>query len=119
MHVAIIGSRRRSSPSDRAIVAEIVANLPRMASVISGGADGPDTFAAEEARSAGLTVIELQPDLVGVRNRGEAARRYHERNQRVVDLVDEVHALVAADRKGGTEDTIRRASRKGIAVRLY
>ena len=86
--------------------------------VVSGGADGPDTWAEEEARRAGLDVRVFRPDLAGVRNRGEATRRYYARNQQIVDASDELAALVSPDRKGGTEDTIRRAKKRGIPVTL-
>jgi hypothetical protein len=46
------------------------------------------------------------------------APRYHARNQQIVDAADLVFALVAPDRRGGTEDTIRRAERKGIPVTI-
>jgi hypothetical protein len=35
-----------------------------------------------------------------------------------VDAADEVFALMTPDRKGGTEDTIKRAHRKGIKVTI-
>lgn len=45
-------------------------------------------------------------------------RRYHNRNQRIVDVADELIALAAPHRRGGTEDTIRRAERKGIPITI-
>jgi hypothetical protein len=52
------------------------------------------------------------------RSQGAITRRYHARNQQIVDAADEVFALVAPDRRGGTEDTMRRAERKGIRVTI-
>jgi hypothetical protein len=54
----------------------------------------------------------------GAESQGQITRRYHVRNQQIVDAADEVFALVASDRKGGTEDTIRRAQWKGIPVTI-
>ena len=92
--------------------------LPPDTIVISGGATGPDSWAVEAAMLRGLATIEHRPDLDGIRSRGEAARRYHERNQRVVDNADRLIAFVAPDRKGGAEDTIRRAQRAGKPVEI-
>jgi len=45
-------------------------------------------------------------------------RRYHNRNQRIIDIADELIALIAPDRRGGTEHSIRRAERKGIPITI-
>ena len=113
LRVAIIGSRRRQ---DRAAVEAFVATLPGDAVVISGGAPGPDRFAEAAAQARGLPVVVHRPDLASVRSYPDAARRYHARNQRIVDDADLVVAFVAPDRKGGTEDAIRRARRAGKRV---
>jgi hypothetical protein len=77
-----------------------------------------DTWAAEAARGRGLAVVEHLPDLSGVRVRGEASRRYHERNERIAQDCDRMIAFPSADRTGGTEDAIRRAARHGKPVEL-
>ncbi len=115
MRVAIVGSRRRT---DAEAVYRYVANLPADCVVVSGGAVGPDTWAVEAAKARGLAFTEHLPDLAGVHSRGEATRRYHERNQRIVDDCDRVVAFVDSGRKGGTEDTIRRAQRAGKPVEI-
>ena len=115
MRVAIVGSRRRT---DREAVEAYVATLPADAAVVTGGARGPDRWAEAAARARGLAVAIHRPMLDGVRSRGEAARRLYERNQRVVDDCDRVVAFVAPDRRGGTEDTIRRAGRAGKPVEI-
>jgi len=92
--------------------------LPPSTVIVSGGAKGPDTWAREAAKRHGLKIVEHLPNLEGVRNRGEAARRYYERNQLIAEDADQVVALVAPDRKGGTEDTIKRAIELGKPVRL-
>jgi hypothetical protein len=99
-------------------VDQLVSSLPATAVVVSGGARGPDTWAAEAAAVRGLGLAVHLPDLAGVRGRGEVARRHHERNQRIVDDAHVVYALVSSDRKGGTEDTIRRAVKAGKPVHL-
>jgi hypothetical protein len=99
-------------------VRDFLAELPPDTIIVTGGAAGPDTWAAEIGRERGLTVIEHLPDLAGVRNRGEATRRYYARNQRIADDCDRMVALVAPDRKGGTEDSIRRAIALGKPVTI-
>lgn len=115
IRVAIVGSRRRA---DRASIDAFVAGLPGGAVVVSGGCRGVDTWAAEAARARGLAVIEHLPDLAGIRSRGEAVRRYHARNARVVADADMVVAFVSPDRKGGTENTIGHARRAGKPVEI-
>jgi hypothetical protein len=114
-HVAIVGARRRT---DRETVDRLVAGLPPDTVVVSGGASGPDTWAEEAALRRGLATRIFRPDLAGAESQGQITRRYHARNQQIVDAADEVFALVAPDRKGGIEDTIKRAQRKGIAVTI-
>ncbi len=60
----------------------------------------------------------IRPNLEGARSEGQVTRRYHARNQRIVDLADEMFALVAPSRRGGTEDAIWRANRKGIPITI-
>ncbi len=114
-HVAIVGSRRRT---DRETVDRLVGQLPEGTVIVSGGAPGPDTWAEEAASKYGRGMRVFRPDFKGAHSQGQLTRRYHARNQRVVDLADEMFALVASDRRGGTEDAIRRAQRKGIPVTL-
>lgn len=114
-NIAIVGSRRRM---DQETVARLVERLPADAVVVSGGAPGPDTWAEEAAVRAGLPTKIFRPNVEGALNQGQRRRRFHARNQLIVDAADELIALVSPNRRGGTEDTIARAQRKGIPVRL-
>ena len=113
--IAIVGSRSRTDPET---VDRLVAAMPAGTVIISGGAPGPDTWAEEAAHKYGLAVEIFRPELEGARSQGQKTRRYHKRNQMIVDAVDEVFALVSPQRAGGTEDTISRAIRKGKPVTL-
>lgn len=113
--VAIVGSRQRA---DRQLVRAAVAALPPGSVVISGGARGPDTWAVESAREHDLEVVVHLPDLEGAATSFEVTRRYYARNQRLVDDCQRVIAFVSPDRRGGTEDTIRRARRAGKPIEV-
>ena len=115
MRIAIIGSRRRT---DRETIETAVAGLSAETIVVTGGAEGPDSWAEQAARRWGLAVVVHRPDLDGVHARWQAAERFYARNQRIVDNADCIIAFVAADRTGGTEDTIRRARRAGKPVEV-
>jgi hypothetical protein len=114
-YIAIVGARRRI---DRDTVDRLVAGLPADTVIVSGGAFGPDAWAEEAASKRGLAIKIFRPDLAGAESQGQITRRYHARNQQIVDVAGEVFALVAPDRKGGAEDTIRRAQRKGVPITI-
>ena len=113
--IAIIGSRSRV---DRLEVENLVLSLAPDSIVISGGADGPDTWAEDAARRRGLGIVIFRPDLDGVTSKFDVTKRYHARNQQIADAAEVVYAFVATNRKGGTEDTIKRAERRAIPVHL-
>lgn len=115
MRYGFVGSRKRH---DRQSVVNRIAELPPDSVVVSGGADGPDTWAAEAAKTRGLAVIVHLPEPGPNKNRWEATKKFYARNQLIVDDSDELIAFVSPERKGGTEDTIRRAKRKGIPITL-
>lgn len=116
MKVAIVGSRRRR---DRATIEIFVGQLPPGTIVVSGACeDSADVWAAAAARARGLEVVEFKPDLTGCRQRFEYTKRFYARNQMVADACDRLVAFVADDRKGGTEDTIKRARKAGKPVEL-
>ena len=114
-HIAIVGSRRQEDPDS---VRQLVASLPADSVVVSGHAEGPDLWAEAAAVARGLKTLVFAPDLTDARSLGMRTRRYHARNQKIVDAADELFAFVSPERKGGTEDTIRRAERKGIPIHI-
>jgi predicted Rossmann fold nucleotide-binding protein DprA/Smf involved in DNA uptake len=114
-HVGIVGSRQRQ---DRESVRKLVNSLPTDIVVVSGRAPGPDLWAEQAANARGLQTLIFPPDFAGAITGGQRTRRYHRRNQMIIDTVDELFAFVSLERTGGTEDTIRRAQRKGISVHI-
>jgi hypothetical protein len=113
VRIGIVGSRRRT---DRQTIEAAVAKLLLGTVVVTAGAEGPDSWAEHAARARDLEVVVHRPDLHGVRNWWGAAQRHYARNQLIVDDADRIIAFPAADRTGGTEDTIRRAVRAGKLV---
>jgi len=109
MKVAIVGSRDWPLPQE---VIGVVAALPEGTIVVSGGAVGVDTVAAYTAKRRGLEVVEHIPDWKGD---GKAAGFI--RNQLIVDDADRMVAFQFNGSKG-TQDSIRRALKKGIPVRV-
>jgi len=99
MKLAIVGSR---SFKNKALVQAFVRSLPRDTEIISGGAEGPDTWAIEEARALHMDTWVFYPDKV--RYKGKSA--LFARNREVAYESDAgVGFWVGAS--GGTLDTAR------------
>lgn len=120
MRVGVVGSRRRNSDLDRALVFRVLNTHYTYPTIVSGGCKkGADVFAKEYALEKGLEYVEYRPRTdPPVRSYGEAVQRYHYRNRLIAENCDVLIALVAADRKGGTENTIKHAQRAGTPVRI-
>lgn len=56
-----------------------IGELPEGIIVVSGGAHGVDTTAAQAARARGLTVLEYLPELEGLKGRHEFTQAYYAR----------------------------------------
>lgn len=113
--IGIIGSRRRDSDSDfRQTLAALEEILEEGDVLVSGGCPkGGDRFAEIIAKSKGLTITIHYPnwEMLG-------KRAGFERNTRIAQQSDVLIAVVAEDRKGGTEDTITKAKRLGKTIIL-
>lgn len=119
MRVAIVGSRRRR---DYKPVERLINELdPAVDVVVTGGAEGVDSVAERLAGVRGIPVTVHLPDLSCLESSPyfEVVKRYYARNERIVLDADEVHAFVALDRKGGTENTIRWARKYGLPLFIY
>lgn len=87
IRIAIVGSR--SFPERETVENYVRNSLPPNAHVISGGAEGPDTWAVNAARERGLRVTIHKPDYFGLptderRRKFEIVSRLYARNKRVV-----------------------------------
>lgn len=106
MRIAVIGSRTvREIDFDR--VGAVAGDV-----IVSGGARGPDSLAAEEARRRGLEVVEYLPDY---RRFGRAAP--HVRNREIVENCDRLVAFWDGASRG-TAETVRLARRNGRNVQI-
>lgn len=124
MKVGVVGSRRRNSPSDQALVDRELQKLmdefgPTLVIVSGGCKKGADKFAKDFAETRGLQYIEFLPDLTAVKTRYDAIGRYYARNKLIADSSDILIALVAEDRRGGTENTIAHARKRHIPIHIW
>lgn len=117
MRVAIVGSRKFDGEEVaklwEAVVRGYVKRLPPGTVVVSGGADGVDSWAADEAAKRGLSVSVFPVNKRGLplddrERRIEFAKRAYARNQKIVDDADILIAFWNG-KSGGTADTVARA----------
>ena len=112
LRVAIVGSRRRCSLQDRKIVFNIIEQIiarshDRKVVLVSGACRlGADNFAAEAARIYNVPIKEFPVPPGEYKERWQYAKAAFARNKLVAEDADVGFALIASDRKGGTEDTI-------------
>ena len=103
--IGIIGSRRRNSRNDYFdVVRAFEESYESGDHIVSGGcAQGGDAFAEKIAKSlqVGITIYYAEWNRLG-RSAGFV------RNANIAEDADILIACVAADRTGGTEDTIKK-----------
>lgn len=107
MRLGIVGSRRRNSSEDKKIVRKKILELkPDM--LVSGGCkQGADRFAEELADELRIPITVFNPRFHShPKNYFGRVEAYYERNRMIANLSEYLIALVAPDRKGGTENTI-------------
>jgi hypothetical protein len=124
--IGIIGSRRRDSNADFELVLKAFQRVyePGDSAVSGGCKKGADRFAeiiakgrlCEGDHNIPLTLhlpdkSKLDPHTLAVAPRAAYAKINYDRNTLVARDSDVLIACVAEDRKGGTEDTIRKWKR--------
>lgn len=116
--IGIVGSRRRDSDEDFSLMVtafQAVREHYPAVRVVSGGCPkGGDRFAEIIARQFGLTITIHYPDWNGPAGRGAGFVR----NTKIAQDCDVLLAMVAPDRAGGTEDTVKKAEKLGKQVIL-
>jgi len=106
--IGIIGSRKRDAEDDLKACAKVFEDIYEEGDrLVSGGCPrGGDRFAEVIARQMGLTIVIHYP------NWNKFGKRAgFKRNTKIAEDADVLIAVVAADRKGGTEDTIKKAKK--------
>lgn len=113
MHVGIIGSRSRNTNQDKKQVEQVLLKLLEQhgrVTIVSGGCPkGGDKFAEELAHKYQLPIIIHLPDKSKLPANPQSwhfAQINYKRNQWIARNSAILIALVANDRKGGTENTI-------------
>lgn len=116
--IGIIGTRRRDSQKDFDALSKVFFQVYKLGDVIvSGGCPkGGDRFAEVLAKVTSMKPVifypekeNLDPDLVAKGLlRAAYAKINYARNTLIAEKSDILLALVAPDRKGGTEDTIKK-----------
>jgi len=103
--IGIVGSRKRNSDTDLALVTEAFSEIYRPGDVIcSGGCPlGGDRFAEVIAKRFGITIIIHHPNWKKFGNQAGYIR-----NTKIAKDSTTLIACVSEDRQGGTEDTIRK-----------
>jgi len=111
--IGIVGSRRRDSKDDFEACCKALHEVFEEGDrLVSGGCPkGGDKFAEIIAKKAGLTIIIHYPNW---ERYGKSAG--FQRNTNIAEDCDVLIAIVAKDRKGGTEDTIKKAENLGKQI---
>lgn len=124
-YIGIVGSRRRNTFEDHDLVVDALESVYDAGDVmVSGGCkQGADSFAKDINinTNGAVRLIEFLPDsqkreyLIKekkVPHRAAHAIVNNERNTLIAERSDILIACVASDRKGGTEDTIKKFLKK-------
>ena len=113
--IGIVGSRRRNTFHDLELCKKELDQIYEEGDrLVSGGCpEGGDRFAEIIAKKRGLTITIHYPNWDKY---GKGAG--HRRNTYIAEDFDILIALVARDRKGGTEDTIQKAEKLGKEIIL-
>ena len=103
--IGIVGSRRRNEKIDYEAVDSKLTELYRDGDILcSGGCSkGADNFAEQLAKKLGLSILIHYPKWI-LHGRSAGFMR----NTTIARSSDVLIACVASDRKGGTEDTIKK-----------
>jgi predicted Rossmann fold nucleotide-binding protein DprA/Smf involved in DNA uptake len=115
LRIGIVGSRRRNTLKDRQIVIDIVRSATvafpdKHIVIVSGGAEGPDSFAKEAAALYGLEYKDHPiPRDPPITSKQDFVFRAFSRNKDIVVDSSLLFALVHPNRKGGTENTVTHA----------
>lgn len=111
--IGVIGTRRKNSWEDFVRMKSGFINQYKKGDwIVSGGCPaGGDKFAERIARENGIPIITFHPNWEKYGKRAGFVR-----NTDIAKYSNILIAMVADDRKGGTEDTIRKFEKFSISV---
>lgn len=119
MKIGIVGSRKRT---DKNNIYDLINTLSTADVIVSGGCEGPDTFAEEAAKAKGIEVkiyLPILPPKDSPRFKFAKIDALYARNKLIAENSDVIHAFVSPDRKGGSEFTIKHAQKIGVPVVIH
>ena len=108
MVLGVVGSRRRNQPTDKELIRKKIIELKPDVIVSGGCKKGGDKFAIELAKEMGIKWYEHLPKFPPGSPKWVVVKALFDRNTLVANDSDKLVAVVALDRKGGTEDTIKK-----------
>lgn len=114
--LGVVGSRRRDTPTDYDLVLAAILAIAQAGPLclVSGACpQGADRLARLVAERHNLPIVEFVAEWVRLGQRAGFVR-----NEWIAQCSDELLALPASDRTGGTENTIAHAVRLGVPVTL-
>jgi len=104
--VAVVGNRIGWSFLEVSMKLDIDGLVTPNDIIVSGGAEGVDTYAQAYAKNHGIPMVILYPD-----PSIPSPRRFYERNQWIAEISDIVVAFNQKNRKSGTLQTINYANK--------
>ncbi len=124
--IGIVGSRRRDSKEDFELCKKVFFEIYEDGDkIVSGGCkQGGDRFAEIIAKELGLTIenkmliIHYPEEIPKGSPRWAYAKVNYARNTLIAEDADILEAVVAPNRKGGTEDTIAKALMRDTEIVL-
>lgn len=125
--IGIIGSRRRDSTADLEICRKVfLGHYEKGDRLVSGGCPkGGDKFAEIFAKEYNIPIkihypdkSKLDPEKMKKNPKWAYAEINYARNTLIAQDSDVLIAVVASDRKGGTEDTVKKAEKMNKIIVL-
>lgn len=108
IRLGIVGSRRRNSWIDKCLIRQRILELKPIQIISGGCSKGADRFAEELAAELNIPIKIVKPKEVAKdASYHERVKAFYDRNLIIAMLSHRLIALVAPDRKGGTENTIQ------------
>ena len=117
-HIGIVGARKFK---DRKAVEELVRGLPMDSIIVTSGCAGVCKWAQEQARALGMEVLVYAPDLTNIRSNFEIPKRYYQRNRKLIEKCNLVHAFISKEGgyTGGTRFEVEYAAKIGVPVKVH